>query len=183
MDGKQSGFDWLLFAIAGTVQGLNEYDQNKILSEDALLYISEHPIAFISRTFKKAALLHMTETIAVTWNTEGIKQRFGEDALFPLKLVTQGYWTGVLLLAFGGIAVLVRRCGILQALTNPALLIWIYFTAVYSIFVVEDRYHFPSHPFISMFAAVAILASRSLIEQQINARSATRWHTVNSQKA
>ena len=68
------------------VQGLSEYDQNKILSEDALLYISEHPIAFISRTFKKAALLHLTETIAVTWNTEGIKQRFGENALFPLKV-------------------------------------------------------------------------------------------------
>ena len=132
------------------VQGMSEYDQNKILSEDALLYLSEHPIAFISRTFKKVALLHMTETIAVTWNTEGIKQRFGEAALFPLKLVTQGYWTGMLLLAFGGIAILVRRCGILAALTNPALLIWIYFTAVYSIFVVEDRYHFPSHPFISM---------------------------------
>ena len=114
MDGKQSGFDGSYLPLPVWVQGLSEYDQNKILSEDALLYISEHPIEFISRTLKKVALLHMTETIAITWNTEGIKQRFGESALFPLKLVTQGYWTGVLLLAFGGIVVLfgvVDFCG------------------------------------------------------------------------
>ena len=169
--------------LPGTVQGLNEYDQNRILSEDAMLYMSEHPLEFVKRTVEKAVLLHVTETTAITWNFEGIRQRNGEKALFPLKLLTQGFWTGTLLLAFGGIIVLMRRDGILQALTNPALLIWIYFTAVYSIYVVADRYHFPSHPFISMLAAVAILASRSLIEQQINARSATRWHTVNSQKA
>ena len=138
----------------------NEYDQNRILSEDAMLYMSEHPLEFVSRTFKKAVLLHVTETIAITWNFEGIRQRIGENAIFPLKLLTQGFWTGVLLLAFGGIIVLMRRDGIMQALTNPALLIWIYFTAVYSIYVVADRYHFPSHPFISMLAAVAILASR-----------------------
>ena len=145
--------------LPGSVQELNEYDQNRILSEDAMLYMSEHPLEFVSRTLEKAVLLHVTETTAITWNFEGIRQRNGENAVFPLKLLTQGFWTGVLLLAFGGIIVLVRRDGILQALTNPALLIWIYFTAVYSIFVVADRYHFPSHPFISMLAAVAVLAS------------------------
>ena len=46
---------------------------------------------FVSGTLKKAALLHLTETIAITWNTEGIKERFGENTLFPLKLVTQGF--------------------------------------------------------------------------------------------
>ena len=154
------------------VQGLSEYDQNRILSEDALLYIYEHPLTFISRSVEKAVLLHLTETIAVTWNTDGIKQRFGENALFPLKVATQGFWTGVLLLALGGIAVLARHRGILQSLTNPALLVWMYFTVVYSTFVVADRYHFPSHPFISMLAAVAILASSRLIEQILNVRRA-----------
>ena len=166
------------------VQGLSEYDQNRILSEDALLYISEHPLMFVSRSFEKAVLLHLTETIAVTWNTEGIKQRFGENALFPLKVATQGFWTGVLLFAFGGIAVLVRHRGILPSLTNPALLIWMYFTVVYSIFVVADRYHFPSHPFISMLAAVAILASIRLIKQILSVRrSRIRKPAANGQRA
>ena len=168
--GNNPNSDGFYSPLPGSVQGLNEYDQNKILSEDAMLYMSEHPLEFVSRTVKKAVLLHVTETIAITWNFEGIRQRIGENALFPLKLLTQGFWTGVLLLAFGGIIVLMRRDGILQALTNPALLIWIYFTAVYSIYVVADRYHFPSHPFISMLAAVAILASRSLIEQRMKER-------------
>ncbi len=44
-----------------TVQGLNEFEQNRILSEDALLFVSEHPLMFVARTFKKAALLHISE--------------------------------------------------------------------------------------------------------------------------
>ena len=157
-----------------TVQGLNEYEQNRILSEDALLFVSEHPLMFVARTFKKAALLHISETTAITWNMEGIRLLSGENALFPLKLVTQGFWTGVLLLAFAGIVVLMRRSGVLRALTNPALLIWIYFTAVYSIFVVADRYHFPSHPFISMLAALAINEAGRFIERMMSARIAMR---------
>ena len=37
--------------LPASVGGLSEYDQNKILSEDALLYISEHPVEFVSRIF------------------------------------------------------------------------------------------------------------------------------------
>jgi 4-amino-4-deoxy-L-arabinose transferase-like glycosyltransferase len=157
--------------VPATVRGLSEYDQNKILSEDALLYISEHPVVFVSGTLKKAALLHLTETIAITWNTEGIKERFGENTLFPLKLVTQGFWTGVLLFAFAGIVVLMRRFGFFPALAHPVLLIWIYFTGVYSIFVVEDRYHFPCHPFIAMLAAVAILEAGGAVRRFLSKRN------------
>ena len=127
--------------------------------EDALLYIIEHPGTFVLRSLTKAVQLHVRETIAITWNMEGIKRRFGESALFPLKLISQSFWTGSLLLALSGIAILVRRRGILQTLASPAVLIWLYFMVVYSIFVVADRYHFPSHPFISILAAVAILSA------------------------
>jgi len=157
-----------------SVQGLSEYDQNKILSEDALLYISEHPAEFIARTFKKVALLHTTETIAITWNTGGIKQRFGEGAVFPLKLVTQGFWMVILLYALSGIGLLLCRHDVLPSLTNPVLLIWIYFTAVYSIFVAEDRYHFPSHPFISMLAAFAMVETIGFIKSLLSGQSGMR---------
>ena len=160
--------------LPASVGGLSEYDQNKILSEDALLYISEHPVEFVSRTLRKVALLHLTETIAITWNTEGIKQRFGENTLFPLKLATQGFWTGVLLFAFAGIVVLVWRIGLFPAAAHPVLLIWIYFTGVYSIFVAEDRYHFPSHPFIAMLAAVAILEAGGVVGRLLSKRSRMR---------
>ena len=155
--GNNAKSDGYYMSQPAMVQGLNEYEQNRILTEDALLYIVENPGTFIVRAIKKAALLHAVETTAISWNTEGIKKRFGEDKLFPLKLVTQGFWAGILLLAAGGIAILVRGQGA-QALLNPTVLIWVYFTAVYSVFVVVDRYHFPSHPFIAMLAAIALVA-------------------------
>jgi len=152
---KSDGF---YMPLPAPVRGLNEYDQNRILTEDALLNIIEHPGVFVVRVLEKAALLHLRETIAITWNTEGIKQRFGENAIWSLKLVSQVFWIFALLFAVAGIVILVRRRGLLEALMSPPVLLWIYFTAIYSIFVVADRYHFPSHPFMSMLAAVTILA-------------------------
>jgi 4-amino-4-deoxy-L-arabinose transferase-like glycosyltransferase len=157
--GNNANSDGYYMPLPASIHGLSEYDQNKVLGEEAWRYILDNPGPFILRSIKKAALLHISETIAVIWNTEGIKQRFGENVLLPLKLITRGFWTAVLLFALGGVAILVRMRGILQTLMNPTVLIWIYFTAVYSIFVASDRYHFPSHPYISMLAAVAILAS------------------------
>jgi hypothetical protein len=138
---------------------LGEYGQNKIFGEQAKEYIMAKPGTFMQRAIKKAVLLHAGETTSVTWNTDSIESRFGKSLVFPLRLLTQGFWTVTLLFAFGGIAILVRSRGITQTLTEPVVLIWIYFTAVYSVYFAADRYHFPSHPLISVLAAVAILAS------------------------
>ena len=64
-----------------------------------------------------------------------------------------------------------RRFGFFPALAHPVLLIWIYFTGVYSIFVVEDRYHFPCHPFIAMLAAVAILEAGGAVRRFLSKRN------------
>jgi 4-amino-4-deoxy-L-arabinose transferase-like glycosyltransferase len=146
-----------------TVQGLSEYEQDQVLGTEARRYILDNPGRFLLLSLKKAVLLHLNETIAVTWNTEGITQRFGERTVFPLKVLTRGFWTGVLLLAIGGVIILVRTRGFIQTFLNPVVLIWIYFTAVYSVFFVTDRFHFPAHPFISVLAAVAILSCVSTV--------------------
>ena len=138
-------------------QGLNEYERDSMLGQEARRYIFENPALFFMRGIKKALLLHVSETIAVHWNAEGIKQRFGESAIFPLKLLTAGFWTATLLFAFAGLFVMAKEHGIIYTLANPAVLTWAYFTAFYSIFFVSDRYHIPSHPFIAMLAANAIL--------------------------
>jgi 4-amino-4-deoxy-L-arabinose transferase-like glycosyltransferase len=137
---------------------LSEYEQNKVLGERAKQYIFAEPGVFVLRLIKKVALLHTGETTSITWNAEAIKSRFGENAVFPLKLLTQGYWTVTLLFALGGIAAFAKARGIMHTLTEPMVLIWIYFTAIYSIYFVADRYHFPSRPFISVLAAFMILA-------------------------
>jgi 4-amino-4-deoxy-L-arabinose transferase-like glycosyltransferase len=138
---------------------LGEYEQNKVFGGKAKEYIIAKPGAFLQRFVKKAFLLHAGETTSVTWNTDSIESRFGKSAVFPLKLLTQGFWTATLLFALGGIVILIRRRGVTQALTEPIVLIWIYFTVVYSVYFAADRYHFPSHPLISVLAAIAILAS------------------------
>jgi 4-amino-4-deoxy-L-arabinose transferase-like glycosyltransferase len=140
-------------------KGLSEYERDKVLGQEALRYIMAEPVSFVARTIKKAALLNVGETIAIHWNAEGIKERFGERALLPLKVLTQGFWTCVLLLAFGGLVVMVRKRGLSVSLMNPIVLTCTYFTAVYAVTLAQDRYHVPLHPFFAMLAAITIVAA------------------------
>jgi 4-amino-4-deoxy-L-arabinose transferase-like glycosyltransferase len=146
-------------AVPDYVVKLTEYERDKELSAAALRYITDHPVAFVLRTAKKAILLHLNETIAVHWNAEGIKQRIGESAILPLKLLMQAYWSLLLLLALAGIVVLIQNNGPIPTFMHPIVATWIYFTAVYSVMLVQDRYHFPSHPLIAMLAAIAIVSA------------------------
>jgi len=42
------------------------------------------------------------------------------------------------------------------AITSIPVLMWLYFTLLYAVFVVQDRYHFPTLPFIAMLAGVTL---------------------------
>ena len=130
--------------------------RDKVLGDEAKRYVMDNPGAFVLRTIKKAILLHIGETIAVHWNADGIKKRFGESALFPLKVLTQSYWLGVLAFALVGFGAMVMKRGVIGAMMHPIVLIQIYFTAVYAIIVIQDRYHYPSHPFVAILAAIGI---------------------------
>jgi hypothetical protein len=155
-----------------SMKNLNEYEREKQLSAIAWRYIIDHPFSFVVRTTKKAILLHLNETIAVHWNVDGIKQRLGDGAVLPLKLMMQVYWSLVLLLALVGLVVLLRRNGLIPTLLHPIVATWIYFTAVYSVLLVQDRYHFSSDPFIAMLAAIAMVHAAHHVQQGvIKARS------------
>ena len=97
--------------------------------------------------------MYVGETSAIHWNVEGLKQRFGESVLFPLKLLTQGFWMVMLLLSVACLILLLKQHGPVRTVTNPAVLTLVYFTAFYAIFLVGDRYHFPSHAIIALLAA------------------------------
>ncbi len=140
-----------------STRNMNEYEEDQVLGKEAHQYIFDHPISFVFRTIKKVGILHGGETIAVHWNAEGIKLLLGESALLPLKIITQVYWSGVLLLALLGVSIMVADRGLLNTVVQPLVLTWAYFTAVYAVFFGADRYHFPSHPFIAILAANAIL--------------------------
>jgi hypothetical protein len=150
-----------------SLDALDEYHRDKQLRAAALSYIAEYPLGFALRTARKAILLHLNETIAVHWNAEGIKQRFGTNMILPLKLLTQAFWSTVVLLALIGVGLVYWERGLILTLVHPFLVPWIYFTAVYSVMLVQDRYHFSSHPFIAAFAATTIIgARRALLERR-----------------
>lgn len=140
------------------LEGMNDAERNRFLRHEARQYILNEPGAFISRTLSKLIRLHDRETIGVVWNEPGLTGRFGAAVLTPLKLLSTGYWYLMLVGGLGGLVMLLRRVGFLRALFHPATLMWGYFAAVHAIIVIQDRYHFPSIPFIALLAGYAIAA-------------------------
>lgn len=136
------------------VQGLNEHQRNQALKAEAMEYIKSEPLAFVARTFVKFLKFHSHETIGVTWNAEGIKQRFGERLLMPLKLLTQGFWMVCLV---GGVlgAVLFVREKPLPRFFHPLLILWLSSAGLHALIVAQDRYHLPIVPFVASFCAFA----------------------------
>ncbi|MBU0621572.1 MAG: glycosyltransferase family 39 protein [Gammaproteobacteria bacterium] len=135
---------------------VNEAERDIYLKHKAWEYIGQEPLAFVSRTLKKAVLLHDRESIGVVWNEKGLEQSFGRLVLLPLKLISNIYWWLMLACAGYALILLLRQRTWLELLTLPPLIVWAYYAAVHSITVVGDRYHIPSDPFIAMLGAYAI---------------------------
>jgi hypothetical protein len=136
---------------------MQEADRDIYLGNIAKAYVRQYPGRFVIRTLKKAVLLYDHETIGVHWNP-GLTERYGDRVILPLKLLNDLYWWLILALGLIGSGVLVSQRGIWVAITSIPILMWLYFTALYAVFVVQDRYHFPALPFIAMLAGVALNA-------------------------
>jgi len=133
----------------------NELERDKFLGGLAKEYILDNPGKFIVRTLHKAVMLYKSETIGVVWNAKGITQKFGKSFVMIFKVLGQGYW---LLMLFGAVAgiILLIRSSRWSGVFHPALVMIVYFTAIYAVILVQDRYHYPVVPFMAIFAAVAI---------------------------
>lgn len=142
------------------VRGMDEADRDELLKRRAKQYIVENPGVFVVGIAKKWILLHDRENIGVVWNREGLARVFGPGSLTPLKVISSGYWWGMLLLAACGVGAALSRLGVLRWLGLPPLVLWAYFAMVHAVVVGGDRYHYPSVPMIAALAglgAVAIL--------------------------
>ncbi len=139
----------------------------KTLAKD---YIRDEPVAFVTRTLKKLVTLHAGEVIFVYWNQPSIERVLGPEAVAPLKAVGSVYWLIVLGSALLGVVILMRQSGFWVVWLHPAWLFWGYFASVHAVIVVQDRYHYPSVPFIAAFATVPVLALyRGLASRRSNA--------------
>lgn len=141
-----------------SVESMSETARNAYLKQTARAYILAEPGAFVVRTVKKLVRLHDRETIGVVWNREGLSARYPGFVQPVLKGLSELWWLAMLALAIAGTLVYLRKRGLRVLLGEPAFLLWAYFAAVHAVIVIQDRYHFPSNPFIAMFAAFTVHA-------------------------
>ncbi|MEL7089249.1 MAG: glycosyltransferase family 39 protein, partial [Planctomycetota bacterium] len=168
---------------------MSEIERDVYLKAIAKDYIKAEPVAFAKRTLVKAVKLHDRETIGILWNERGIEQRFGSAALVtPLKLASTGYWwlmfggglAGMLMLWWRGGAVR----GFFAMLFHPAVVFWGYFLSVHAVVVIQDRYHWPSVPFIAVLAALPLVAwGERIITKNKNSNSRAAAQTATDPAA
>jgi 4-amino-4-deoxy-L-arabinose transferase-like glycosyltransferase len=135
---------------------LNEAEADQIMKNKAVAYIKEAPVAFVVRTVIKAIRLYQGETIGVWWNAEGIEGVFGITTRIVLKVLSQAFWMGAAgLFAIG--CYLFARQGLSSFVFHPGIVTMVYFTLIYAIFVIQDRYHIPTNPVMAAFAGYAVV--------------------------
>ena len=134
--------------------GLDEVKSDAELGRQAKSYILEHPGSFLVRTIVKAVRQHERLTIGVGWNAGGLAMVASPAVVEAIKWGGQAFW--LLLLAAGVIGLwhLLRCEGLRRFVVHPTPVVWAYFTTLYAVFVIQDRYIMPAGPFIAMLAAV-----------------------------
>lgn len=124
--------------------------------------MQQDPVGFLIRGVRKIVILYTNESVGVGWNAEGIKQALGEPWVNGLKRFTQLTWALILALALVGFGAAVRQQGWLRTLTSPVTLSILYFTAIHSVMVSQERYHLAFAGQIAILAALgaALISDR-----------------------
>ena len=144
--------------VPASIAALPDNEQARVLGAMARDYILADPVAFAGRAVKKVFLLYSNESIGVVWNAEGIAQRFGGGAVTWFKRFTQITWAALFIVGLYGVWTLIRRDGIWRALVSPVMLTVLFYTAVHSVVVSQDRYHLNFAGQIAMFFGIGITA-------------------------
>lgn len=146
-------------------RSMSEVEREDVLGRIARDYMLENPVRTITTSLGRVLDTHSRETIAVAWNREAIVERFGERLIAPLKLVASAYWMAALLGALAGVVMWARRAWREESIgkrvgtfAHPSIVLWAYYVALHGLIVGNDRYHFPSIPFIAVLASLAIVS-------------------------
>jgi len=143
-------------ALPPEVEGMSETERSEFLKTIALEHVRERPLLFAWRSVVRLVKTHARETIGVAWNSAALEERYGSGSLLWFKVASQLYWLPVLGFAIAGALRLGRLTGWLAMATHPTVLTWGYFAGVHALVIAQDRYHFPSTPWIAVLAAYAI---------------------------
>lgn len=167
--GNTPGTDGRYMDIPAEFSALPENERARVLGEQAKVHIQQDPVGFLIRAVHKVVILYGNESVGVGWNAKGIEQALGEPWVHGLKRFTQLTWALILALALVGLGTTIRQQGWFRALTSPFILSILYFTAIHSVVVSQERYH------IAFAGQMAILAAvgATLIRDRLR----NKWHT------
>jgi hypothetical protein len=135
----------------------SEVERAKYFKQKALNHISDEPTLFLKRMGKRFIDYYRSENIGVVWNTGGIKHAELGEYVFPLKLISSGFWILVVLLSAYSLISLIKRDGLYQTLlVSPIPILLLYYTSLHMVIASGDRYHFPILPLMAVLAAYSL---------------------------
>ncbi len=143
-------------ALPADVRGLSTAERDAVLGARAIAFMRSEPLRAALLAARKVQITYERETIGVVWNARALSGRYSDQVLLPLKLASTAYWLALLGLGALGALARARATRGRALLTEPAIVLWAYFLALHSVTVAQDRYHFPSVPFIAALAGSAI---------------------------
>jgi 4-amino-4-deoxy-L-arabinose transferase-like glycosyltransferase len=152
--GNTPGTDGRYMYVPEEFGALPENERARTMGRQAKAYIQQDPLGFLTRAVRKVVLLYANESVGVGWNADGIKQALGEPWVHGLKRFTQLTWMLILGLALIGVGATVRQQGWGRTLTSPFVLSILYFTAIHSVVVSQERYHLAFAGQMAILAAV-----------------------------
>lgn len=139
--GNTPGTDGSYMIVPKEFDELPENERARVLGQQAREYIRQDPVGFLTRAVRKVVILYTNESVGVGWNVDGIRQALGEPWVHILKRFTQVTWALILALALVGFWASIRQQGFFRTLTSPITLSILYFTAIHSVVVSQERYH------------------------------------------
>jgi 4-amino-4-deoxy-L-arabinose transferase-like glycosyltransferase len=154
--GNSPGTDGTYKDIPERVKQLPDNEQSRLLGAEALLYIRDAPIAFVTRTLYKIGKLYSNESIGIHWNADGIRERFGQNAISGLKLFSQLTWCAIFVFSVAGLLSCFLTEGV-RALASPIVSTVAFYTIVHGVIVSQDRYHLAFASQLAMLAAIGLL--------------------------
>ena len=127
----------------------NEVERDKFFKQEAIKFIKDNPLTYLSLGIKRAIITYKAETIGVVWNDYLVKN-YNENILLGLKLISSIYWWLLLLMAiFGGYMSLSAHK---LTIFHPLIIVPAFFFVFPILTVGQDRYHLPLNPFIAILA-------------------------------
>lgn len=174
--GNTPGTDGQYMDVPPRYDHLPENERARVLSQEAKNYIKQDPVAFVMRAARKLVTLYANESVGVGWNALGIREAFGEPWEHRLKRVTQVSWALIFTLAVSGIGASLRNVGWMRTLASPLMLTILYFTAIHTVVVAQDRYHLAFVGQLAIFAALGASRLSAWRQKRVTTGASTTLH-------